>query len=370
MTNERKIYQIDEQLNLKYITELKKVVLHLNPFLLDVDQDGNNEIIFSGPEEQSLIVTRSDFSNPVKLSTPNNLPGSLKISMILKKNKPPLLFIHAGQHNYTFQYEKNPLYSLQYAIYFGIYLLIFLLVFVLEEIQKARVRRKYETEKRIMELQLTSAKNQMSPHFTLNLMQSIATLFDKRDREKALNVLGKFTKMLRDTLINSDQILVTLKDELDYVNNYLELEQFRYSNKFEFEITVAENLNTEIIIPKTLIHTFVENAVKHGIKHLNNDGRIQIIVTSDNKNYTIEISDNGVGRKKAKEYNKLSTGKGMNILDLILDYYRKEYKIKIKYKVIDLIDNFNHTEGTKVIITIPLKLILTDNENPDLHSGG
>ena len=250
LTNEGKIYQIDEQLNLKYITELKKiVVLHPNPFLLDVDQDGNNEIIFRGPEAQSLIVARSDFSNPVKLSTPNPSMKNATISLIMKKDNPPLLFLQAGQNTYTFQYEKNPLYSFQYAVYFGIYLLIFLLVFMLKKIQQARARRKYETEKRIIELQLTSAKNQMSPHFTLNLMQSIATLFDKRDRKQALNVLGKFTKMLRDTLINSDQILVTLGEELEYVSNYLELEKFRFGNKFDFKINISDQVDTEIRIP-------------------------------------------------------------------------------------------------------------------------
>ena len=93
------------------------------------------------------------------------------------------------------------------------------------------------------------------------------------------------------------------------MENYLSLEQFRLKDGLNIEINKDEGINGEIKIPKMLIHTFVENSVKHGIKHLEGKGKILISISKGNDLYKIKIIDNGVGRKKAKEYSAFSTGK-------------------------------------------------------------
>ena len=101
-----------------------------------------------------------------------------------------------------------------------------------------------------------------------------------------------------------------------------------------------------------LVHTFVENAIKHGIKHLEGEGFLNINVANEGKSIVISVADNGIGRQKAKEYSKLSTGKGLKILDNILELYLKMKNRKISYTVDDNIIN-GKAQGTKVIITVP-----------------
>ncbi len=346
--------KIDQQLNIIPYRKIDNINV-MQPIRFDADDDGVDEFIFPGKDLNKWYITRNDLSYPVEFDALSSEWAWPKSSLIKRKGQEPVLFIHLGNKLLKFKYEKNPLYYLKYTFYLGTYLILFLLFYALQKVQNHRAKRKYETEKQIVELQLISAKNQMSPHFTLNLMQSIASLFDKKDRDKAMDIFAKYTKILRNTLINSDQILVTLEEELDYVVNYLELEKFRFNDKFKYEITISDSIDQEILIPKMLIHTFVENAIKHGLKHRESNGLIEIVLNADTKNYSVEITDNGVGREKAKEYVKFSTGMGLKIIDSILEYYRKEHKINITYKVNDLFDNFNQPKGTKVIINIPLK---------------
>lgn len=113
---------------------------------------------------------------------------------------------------------------------------------------------------------------------------------------------------------------MSLKKEIEYVKNYMDLEKFRYDDKFNYNIEIDKETDTQVEIPKMLIHTFVENAIKHGIKHKEGKGFISISVKPYKKNFQIQIEDDGVGRAKAKGYSKLSTGQGIKILDDMLNF--------------------------------------------------
>jgi sensor histidine kinase YesM len=103
-----------------------------------------------------------------------------------------------------------------------------------------------------------------------------------------------------------------------------------------------------------LIHTFAENSVKHGLKHREKDGELNILIFCSKNEYTIRIADNGIGRKKAKDFSLESTGKGLNILDQILDLYFNLMKIRITYTIKDVVDDNNISAGTEVYIKIPI----------------
>jgi LytS/YehU family sensor histidine kinase len=138
------------------------------------------------------------------------------------------------------------------------------------------------------------------------------------------------------------------------VDNYLKIEEFRFEEKFDYKISVEDKVDIETNIPKMLIYTFVENSIKHGIRHLKTDGYLSINITRKNGSIIVEIEDNGVGRKKAAEYDQFSTGKGLKILDQIIQLFYDLEKVKISYEIKDLFDNFNNSKGTQVVITIPL----------------
>jgi len=214
-------------------------------------------------------------------------------------------------------------------------------------------KRRYETEKRLSEIQITALEKQLNPHFSLNVMNSIGALYESTDIEKARHYFGKYAKLLRSMLFLSGQISIPLEDELEFVRNYLDLEKLRMNNSFDYQILVKDNV-PKIGIPKMLIHNFAENAVKHGIRHLTKKGEIIIHTETSGKAVNISISDNGVGREKAREYSSMSTGKGMEILDETLKLYFTLNHVKITYKISDLYRENGESAGTKAEITIPL----------------
>ncbi len=350
--NTGQVEKFDSDLNImsqNYILPLSNII----PFSEDVDEDNEDELIFFSKDVDKLIVTRNDFSSYVFA----NIAGIGNIrsySLKLNDNGPRELVVSSDKEELTLLYQFNYLYYLRYPVYAGVYFLILLLILLIQKAQKHRAELKYETEKRIAELQLKAIKNQIDPHFTLNIINSIGSLFYKQDREKADYVFGKYSKLLRQTILNSDKILTTLSDELDYVENYLELEKFRNGSKFCWKTDIIENTNLNIKIPKMLIHTFVENAIKHGLKHLEGNGELFISVYNNNKEYQIIIRDNGIGRKKAKKNEDESTGKGLIILEQILDLYYNLMKIRITYTVKDLVDENENALGTEVLIKIPV----------------
>jgi sensor histidine kinase YesM len=165
--------------------------------------------------------------------------------------------------------------------------------------------------------------------------------------------MGKYSKMLRDTLLSSGQIAISLKAELDFVSNYLELEKFRLNNRFQYSI--ENSCETESVeIPRLLLFTFVENALKHGLYPILDKGKafLEISCKTDEKVFRIEIKDNGIGREKAKEVGSRSTGKGLEILQETLKLYEKINHRKVTFSIYNIIPNEEDT-GTGVEITIP-----------------
>lgn len=346
------IEEVDENLNTNLV---KKVLPTYIPksLKIDIDCDNNDELIFYHHDLEKITILRNDFSQPVIIDVPGN-DVLLYSSVILNGNENPQLFLRFDNYCYYYNYHKNPLYNFKYLFYIFIYLGFLGLVYLLQKAQKYRAEQKFIAEKKIAKLQIKSIKNQTDLHFTLNIINSIGSLFAKQDTEKANYVFGKYSKLLRQTIINSDKIITTLNDELEYVENYLSLEQFRLKDGLNFEINKDEEINGEIKIPKMLIHTFVENSIKHGIKHLQAKGEILISISNTKNLYNVKITDNGIGRKKAKEIHSFGTGKGLEILNQILDLYFTLEKVRITYEFTDLENKENNRTGTEVLINIPI----------------
>jgi len=350
--NNGELNKVDINLNL-IKTKVIAPVHDTNPVSIDVDQDSINEFVFLSADQENLIITRNDFSHPVLVNISGNKVFK-HCSVVLRGEQHPELFILCDQYLYFFQYYQNPLYNLKYLVYFGIYVGFLAFILLIQKAQKYRLEQKYIAEKQIAELQLKSIKNQTDPHFTLNIINSIGALFSKNDTEQANYVFGKYSKLLRSTILSSDKIFTTISEELDYVTNYLELEKFRLTIPLEYKIEKDESIDPDFKIPKLIIHTFVENAIKHGIRHLKHNGELKIEIRDKKSEYVINITDNGIGREKAKEYAAFSTGKGLEILRQMLDLYYSLKKIRITYAILDLYNEQKEPAGTTVTITIPI----------------
>jgi hypothetical protein len=219
---------------------------------------------------------------------------------------------------------------------------------------------KTKVNKLLAEYQLMGLKAQMNPHFIFNCLNSIQKYVLEHDTKQAYTYMAKFSKLIRFVLDISDKTFVALSDELDLVKIYVELEQLRFDKKFEFMLQLEGNIEPdEIVVPSLLIQPYLENAIWHGIMNLpeGKKGEVAIVVKPVNAHIEIVISDNGIGRSKAKLLTQKShQSKGMSINQKrieAINYLLKTHNATIE--IIDLYDELNNANGTMVKIKLPLK---------------
>jgi ligand-binding sensor domain-containing protein len=259
----------------------------------------------------------------------------------------------------TYSFEIVPAWwqRLSVQIGFALFLagiLTWSIVFIMKR-RAAQQREKLETRNRMLNMSLSTIKNQMDPHFTYNALNGIESLIMKEDRATAYQYLLKLSGLIRNTLKDNDLMNRTLEEELSFVTSYLELEKFRFKEKFTFNIKVDPAVDLQCPIPKLLIQIFVENAIKHGLMHKEGEGILDISLELQGKEYKINIKDNGIGREMAKKFAIHSTGKGLNIIRKLIRIYNEQNNSDIDFQIVDLFDNENNSIGTRVEIVIPMK---------------
>ncbi len=153
------------------------------------------------------------------------------------------------------------------------------------------------------ELKRQALSAQIDPHFIFNALNSIQNFILKSDKLNAQKYLSKFARLMRFHLNSSLKKYIPLKDELDAITSYLELEKLRFENRFQFEIRLDANLDARNLeIPSMLLIPFLENAVWHGIlPRDDNNGVINIDIKWEENELTVEIKDNGIGIRASEE---------------------------------------------------------------------
>ncbi|MEO6000680.1 MAG: histidine kinase, partial [Chitinophagaceae bacterium] len=192
-----------------------------------------------------------------------------------------------------------------------------------------------------------------SPHFIFNCLNSIDNLIQTDEKDMATNYLAKFAKLIRAILENSKQNVIPCWKDLESLRLYLELEEFRYNNKFSYHIKIADEiLEGDYKVPPLIIQPFVENAIHHGLLNKQFGARdlwIDVSVDDDNTiKYT--ITDNGVGRAQANIYNQINGdthfSMGMEVtIDRISLFNKGDHG---GVKVTDLKDENNDAAGTQI----------------------
>lgn len=224
-----------------------------------------------------------------------------------------------------------------------------------------KIKARHELESSIDLYRQQSLTRQMDPHFVFNSLNSIQSYIMKSDRLAASSYLSKFSKLMRLILSNSQASNVLLKDEVQALNLYLELESLRFQHKFEYELKVAREIDANLTyIPAFLIQPFVENAIWHGIMHLKGQGRITIEFIRKGEQIICYVEDNGVGRIKSQAI-KNETGRqrpsfGVNLVESRLKLLSGVYNMEMKVTFVDLVNEEEEASGTRVIINLPLLL--------------
>jgi tetratricopeptide (TPR) repeat protein len=238
--------------------------------------------------------------------------------------------------------------------------LVMSVLFLLVALDRSRKKQKQlEFVKMKAELEQTALRAQMNPHFIFNALNSIQHYILNKETEYAYDYLAKFSKLIRQILINSEENQITLEKEIGMLSLYLELEQRRFKKRFDFRINYPDDLPLDdIAIPTMLIQPFVENAIWHGIMNLDKTvtGKLEIGFSLSGNSLTITVKDNGVGRKAAalkkvnNEYKSVGVLFTQKRLELLKTITHQHTHIAIH----DLFDENGHAKGTKVELIIEL----------------
>lgn len=221
------------------------------------------------------------------------------------------------------------------------------LLFVQWRIKKVKEQeaKKNEINKTIAEYRFTALKAQMDPHFVFNSINVIQNLILEKDKSEAYNSLGKFSRLIRSILNQSDSVFATIEEEISLIDLFVELNQLRVEHSFTFKKEIQQN-TLSCLIPSLIIQPFIENALWHGILPNKGEKKGEIIlrVFSNQKDIlTIEIQDNGVGRKAStvkKPASVIYKSKGINLIKERLNAYKSINKNCLaELDIVDLEEN-------------------------------
>jgi hypothetical protein len=269
-----------------------------------------------------------------------------------------------GKTEFSFQI-RNPWYQKWWFIGGMITLLVLFIWFIIRyrinQIRKEE-QKKSDLSKQFAEIEMKGLQSQMNPHFIFNSINSIQGFILKNNVDDAIGYLQNFSKIIRQTLENATKEYISLKEEIEYIKWYLNLELMRFDNKFKVEFRISEYLNPQNIqIPPMIIQPYVENAVRHGLFHKEDgEGLLLIDLSVEGENLKCIIEDNGVGRKKSKEIDSWKDlhhkPQSTRITQKRIDLLNKSTKSdKYRVTIVDLCNRIGEVNGTHVEINLPLR---------------
>lgn len=205
-------------------------------------------------------------------------------------------------------------------------------------------QKKLKQEKEEIFMQQRLFRAQMNPHFTSNILFTIQDLI-LENKEKANKYLMKFSRLLRLNLENSMQNYTLIEKEIEVLSKYLDLQQLRFPDKFDYEID-TNNLEIDLLsIPPMLIQPFVENAIEHGFKNTDYKGLIKIDLSEKGKFIFCKITDNGKGLSTSNSKENHRSASTLLIKKLLKNMINQEV----------VIQNNKTEKGTSVTFNIPFK---------------
>lgn len=226
---------------------------------------------------------------------------------------------------------------------------------------KEKEKIKSDFQKRVTEIEMDALRAQMNPHFLFNSLNSIKNYALTKGPFETAEYLTKFSHLIRLILQNSKTSTIVLQDEIEALRLYIEIEDLRFEEKFDFEINIDEGIDLLTWhIPPLILQPYVENAIWHGLMH-KQSGKGKLLVELKNIGNALIciIEDNGIGREmahKIKERKDSIRKKslGMKITRDRIELTNELYNTDTSVKIVDLINKAGESIGTRVIITIPI----------------
>ncbi|PLW96360.1 MAG: hypothetical protein C0593_11815 [Marinilabiliales bacterium] len=260
---------------------------------------------------------------------------------------------------------KKPFYKTWWFILIASGLFI-ALIFTIQYQKIKRVRKENDFREELLDARQKALINQINPHFIFNSLNSIQLYILDNNAKLSGIYLSKFARLIRISLEVSQQNKISLSKEIEVNSLYLDMEKLRFNNRIEYEI--INNIHTnpaKVLIPPFLIQPLLENALWHGLMTKEEDnGLITLSFNKNGSQIIIKITDNGIGRKAARELkerqNKSHKPMGISVsrrrLLLLSQQYGKIFNLNYR----DLFDEEGNATGTEVTLSVPYDEIAKD----------
>lgn len=270
----------------------------------------------------------------VALVTTLTLPTLWYLGLVNKANNPTLAFYFSSLFINPFMIHQGVL------AYWGTVVVAH--AFEYHKQAQAGKTRASELSAQLAQAQLAALKMQIHPHFLFNTLNSIAALLHK-DIEMADRMIARLSDFLRMTLKTSGTSIVTLDQELKFLQTYLEIENIRFQDKLLIEMDIDDKA-LEAKVPNLILQPIVENAVRHGVAKQTGIGHLNIRADRVGNRLRINIEDNGPGPNGAKGKSN-GTGVGLVNTRARLEQFYEDYNFQIEAR--------NAKGGTVVRIDVP-----------------
>ena len=215
-------------------------------------------------------------------------------------------------------------------------------------------QEKYRLLRENSELQIRSLQVQMNPHFIFNILNSIQSLIMQSKIKDALQYLSSLGSIIRMNLENVSEEYIPFEEEIRFLKKYIEIEELRFKKKFQIELK-NDIPEMNLLVPPMLIQPIIENAIKHGVRGLNDGGLVTVGFTIENENLVVTVEDNGIGRI-ASNRTKIEhhQSKGQELIEKRLNLLNEKNKTTANSISITDLEEKGQPSGTKVIVTLEL----------------
>ena len=240
--------------------------------------------------------------------------------------------------------------GLSAVLVFGIAFLVY---------SRLQLKKRLTLQRDLAEYEQKALHLQMNPHFVFNCLGSISSFIVQNGTDQAIKYLSKFSKLMRLTLEYSKESLIPIDKEIESLQNYLELEQLRFNNMFEFEITKDPDIEDDMALPPLLLQPFVENAIIHGIVPKKMRGLITIDFKLEGEKLVCTVTDDGIGINRSKKLKEASVTvhKSMALeitrkrLEVIQAVTSRSSHVEIK----EILNTIGEPAGTRIILNLPVQ---------------
>lgn len=251
------------------------------------------------------------------------------------------------------RHQMQILFSILFVILvFGIVFLIY---------NRMQLKKTLTLQKELAEYEQKALHLQMNPHFVFNCLGSISSFIVQNGTDSAIKYLAKFSKLMRLTLEYSKEALIPIDKEIESLQNYLELEQLRFNQVFDFTITKSADIEDDLALPPLLLQPFVENAIIHGLIPKQEKGKIEIEFELEGENLLCTIRDNGVGLEASQKLKEQSVSihksMALDITKKRLEMMESSTQKKSFVTINEIADENGVVRGTKVVLNLPVQYL-------------